>query len=238
MPQKPVAIITGAGSGIGQAASELLAGAGYRLSLVGRDQIKLRATAGRIAQQTPDGETRIIPADVSQSGAARSIVAQTLDQWGRIDALINNAALLLASPIAQTDEHALQATFAANTFGPALLTACIWPVFVKQRSGCIINISSMATLDPFPDLGIYAASKAALESLTRSAAKEGRDYGIRAFSVAPGAVETAMLRRVVPKTTLNTDRTLNSLDVARVIVECIRGERDSSIGQTIILPSP
>ena len=95
----------------------------------------------------------------------------------------------------------------------------------------------MATVDPFPGLGVYAASKAALASLTRSLHNEGASHGIRAFSVAPGAVETKMLRQLFSTDQLPTDQTLEPAAVAEVVVGCIRGEREDDRGQTILLPS-
>jgi NAD(P)-dependent dehydrogenase (short-subunit alcohol dehydrogenase family) len=95
----------------------------------------------------------------------------------------------------------------------------------------------MATLDPFPGLSAYAASKSALESLTRSIQIEGRAHGIRAFTVAPGAVETEMLRQVVSKEDLSPQRAHDPMDVARVIGECVSGRRDVEMGKTICLPN-
>lgn len=236
--QTSVAIVTGAGSGIGQVVSVLLGDAGYQVVLVGRDRAKLKATTARIIEQTTTSEPLILAVDVAQEDGARSVVEQAMQQWGRVDALVNNAAVLHSAPLDQTSEQSIQATFATNTFGPAYLISHLWPVFVKQKSGCIVNVSSMSSVDPFPGLGLYAASKAALESLTRSICGEGSRHNIRGFSVAPGAVETAMLRSILSKDALPDHRTLKPVDVARVIVECIQGKRESSMGKTIFLPSP
>jgi NAD(P)-dependent dehydrogenase (short-subunit alcohol dehydrogenase family) len=234
----PVAIITGAGSGIGQAASLLLAEARWRLALVGRTKSSLALTAERVRQASIGSRTIEIVADVGEPGAAAVIVEQVFNEWGRIDALVNNAAALVVRPIEELDETSLTSTFATNLFGPARLVAATWPTFAHQRSGVVVNISSMATVDPFPGLGAYAASKAALESLTRSIMAEGRTLGIRAFSIAPGAVETAMLRSAFPMATLPSALTLKPSDVAAVVAECMSGTRDPDLGKVILVPSP
>ena len=102
----------------------------------------------------------------------------------------------------------------------------------------MVNVSSMATVDPYPGLSVYAASKAALESLTRSIAVEGREHGIRSFSVVLGAVETAMLRSVVSEAQLPREKTLEPRDVAEVVMACVEGRHDSRNGGAVPVPSP
>ncbi len=141
-------------------------------------------------------------------------------------------------PIDETTDKLLDDTFATNTFAPILLVAGVWPVFRRQESGCVVNVSSMAVADPFPGFSVYAASKGAVDALTRSVVTEGRVYGIRAFSVAPGAVETPMLRENFSAQAIPPTATLDPRDVARVVVDCIQGRREADLGQTILLPSP
>jgi NAD(P)-dependent dehydrogenase (short-subunit alcohol dehydrogenase family) len=166
------------------------------------------------------------------------IIDQTLQRFGRIDVLVNNAAAAPVAPLEQTEETLLRQTFEVNVFGPALLIARIWPVFVRQRGGCVVNVSSIATVDPFAGLGVYASSKAALESLGRSTHVEGREDNIRAFNIAPGAVETPMLRSAFSTEIIPRERTLDPMNVAAVIADCVLGRRDDQMGKTILLPSP
>lgn len=239
MTETPVAIVTGAGSGIGRAVCGLLANAGYRLSLVGRREEKLQETMSEIdARSAAPPEMLILSADVTNAQQAMSAVDMTAQQWGRADALINGAGVAPLAAIDRTDEDLLYRTFAVNTFAAAYLIARIWPVFRKQRGGCIVNISTMGTADPFPGFFAYAAAKSAVESLTRSAVKEGASFGVRAFSVAPGAVETDMLRANFSERQIPRQRTLDPLDVAHVICDCVLGRRDGEAGSTIFVPSP
>jgi NAD(P)-dependent dehydrogenase (short-subunit alcohol dehydrogenase family) len=239
MAQTPVAIVTGAGSGIGRAVCGLLANAGYRLSLVGRREAKLQETMDGIAARSAAApEMLILSADLASAQQAMSVVDMTVEQWGRVDALVHAAGNAAVVSIDRTDEDLLYRTFAVNTFAAAYLIARLWPVFRKQRGGCIVNVSTMGTSDPFPGFFVYAAAKAALESFTRSVAKEGADAGIRAFSVAPGAVETDMLRANFSERQVPHRHTLDPLDVAHVICDCVLGRREGETGTTIYLPGP
>lgn len=235
-PSACVVILTGAGSGIGREAALALARAGLRVALVGRTESTLAATAASVAEV--GGEAMTVTADVAQPDSAGQVVGSVERQWGRIDALVNNAGIAPLIAIADSTARPLADVFAANTIGPALLIARCWPIFMRQGGGCIVNVSSMATVDPFPGFFAYAASKAALESMTRSADVEGREQGIRSFAIAPGAVETPLLRTIVDESQLPTACTLPPSEVASVIVDCVLGRRDEHMGTTVHLPSP
>jgi short-subunit dehydrogenase len=238
MEQNPVAIVTGAGSGIGQAVSVQLVQAGYAVALVGRDRSKLEQTSHQIRAVRRDAQILLIAADVGEANGPQRIIQQVLASYERIDVLINNAAIGHSAPPAKWKRDSLEEVFAINTFGPAMLIALVWPTMSKQKSGCIVNVSSMAAVDPFPGLGIYAASKSALESLARTIRNESLQHGIRAYNVAPGAVETPMLRGLFSKADLPESKTLRPETIAAVIMSCVRGERSEASGSTIILPSP
>jgi NAD(P)-dependent dehydrogenase (short-subunit alcohol dehydrogenase family) len=231
--ERRVAIVTGAGSGIGCEVVRQLAERGFALALVGRTASKLEAMRAELP-----GETLAIACDQSDSERAEACVDRTLERFGRLDALINNAGIAPVVPIAETTQQILEAVFFANTFGPASLIRRAWPIFVRQGSGRIVNVSTIGTIDPFDGFFAYAASKSALDSFTRSIANEGRPHGIRGFSVNPGAVETPLLRSIIGPEALPTSRTLAPAVVAAVIVACACGERDGDNGRTILLPSP
>jgi NAD(P)-dependent dehydrogenase (short-subunit alcohol dehydrogenase family) len=230
--EQPVALITGAGTGIGRATAIVLAQEGYRISLVGRRREKLEKTAGML----PDGATRLcLEADIGTMQHARDIVDRTVGHFGRLDVLVNNAGCAPKLPIEEHTPEIIDETYRINALGPAYSIARAWSVFQRQRRGCIVNISTLGTMDPFPGFFAYAASKAAVNLMARSCAVEGRSFGIRAFAVAPAAVETAMLRSIIPESVIPRDRTMPPARIAEVVLQCVRGERDEENGGTIVV---
>lgn len=241
---QPVAVVTGAGSGIGRAISLDLSGRGYRIVLAGRRAGPLRETASML--QTP---SLVQPCDVANPDACANLIDSTVAYFGRLDALINNAGFAPSVAIGKTEPALIQQVFAVNALGPAYLIAAAWRVFERQfkddtfiaafdnDGGCIVNISSMATVDPFPNLFAYAAAKGALNVMVKSCMNEGHDMGMRCFCIAPGAVDTAMLRQVVSEEMLPRERTIPPRVVAGIVGECVTGERDEDCGKIILVPS-
>jgi NAD(P)-dependent dehydrogenase (short-subunit alcohol dehydrogenase family) len=229
-----VAIVTGAGSGIGRAVAVGLAARGFALGLVGRTRAKLEETAAIASAQ----DALILACDIADADRAAGAVDRTVERFGRLDALVNNAGIAPLRPIESTDEELLEEVFYANTFGPAFLIARAWPIMAAQRGGRIVQVSTIGTVDPFPGFFVYAASKSAIDSFTRSIAGEGKALGILGFSVNPGAVETPLLRQNFGPDLLPNARTLTAESVAAVVIACAVGERDGDNGRTILLPSP
>ncbi|HYF13712.1 MAG TPA: SDR family oxidoreductase [Phycisphaerales bacterium] len=233
-----VALITGAGSGIGRATALRLAREGFTLALVGRTGRTLSETAA-----VANVRCEVVPADLTDAHAAAEVIDRCVDRLGRVDVLVNNAGHSPAATIAETTPVMASEIFALNAVAPCVAIARAWPVFERQHresgvGGVIVNVSSIATLDPFETLYAYAAAKAGVNLLARSAAKSGARIGVRAFSVAPGAVETPLLRTLVPESALPTSKTLSPDAVAEVIAECILGSRNDQNGRTIWMPSP
>jgi NAD(P)-dependent dehydrogenase (short-subunit alcohol dehydrogenase family) len=230
-----VALVTGAGTGIGLATCALLAKAGFQVLLVGRREAVLRKAAEQLGGPSA---AQVHAADVGDYDQAAACVDRAIETFGRLDAVINNAGHVESMPMGGGDESRTRRLFDVNAIGPAAIINRAWPRMIAQKSGRIINVSSMAAVDPFPGLGVYAAAKAAVNLLARAAHNEGRRWGILAFAVAPGAVETAMLRSIADERALPPARTLQPDHVARIIVECATGARDEQSGQVIAVPSP
>jgi meso-butanediol dehydrogenase/(S,S)-butanediol dehydrogenase/diacetyl reductase len=230
-----VVIVTGAGSGIGRATAILLAREGWCVALVGRRRDALE----RVSRECGSGHSLVVPSDIASEEAAEEIVDATTAAWGRIDAIVNNAGTAPLLPIDAHTPELLREIYEVNALGPARLIARAWPIFQARHArdaswrGCIVNISTMGTLDPFPGFFGYASSKAALNLMAQSCAREGAAIGVRAFAVAPAAVETEMLRAIIPESRLPRECAMPPEDVARVIAQCIRGERDAKNGNTI-----
>jgi short-subunit dehydrogenase len=192
-PGTPVALVTGASSGIGLATARLLAESGYDVMLTGRSAERLSQTRERIrGEQAVRVETRI--ADLGEPEEAARVVRETIEGFGRLDVLVNNAGMASVRTIPDCEDGYIRENFALNVFGPMSAIREAWAHWVGRRAGCVVNISSWAAMDPFPGFFVYGSTKAALNGVTRSCHADGADAGVRAFSVCPGAVETPMLR--------------------------------------------
>ncbi len=235
--EQPVAIITGAGRGIGRATAVHLAALGYRLTIASRSEAELRETAsaaltegvGNAAASAPYP----FPTNVAQFDEVERLVQGTLSRFGRLDAIVNCAGLAPVRPIAEMSVAEWHTTLDTNLSSAFYLCKAAWPTFERQRSGVVVNVSSAAARDPFPGFAAYAAAKAGLNLFGLSAAREGQKIGVTVHTVAPSAVETGMFREIMSAEQYPTEMTLSPDDVARVIAQCVRGELRHASGEVI-----
>lgn len=188
------------------------------------------------------GESNVMTCDLVDPIAAASCVGEAIQASGRLDVLVNNAGYAAMLTIDQHTPELIEQTFRVNAVAPAAMIARVWPHFAERfrsggESGTIVNVSSFATIDPFPGFFAYAAAKSALNMLTHVAACNGEAIGVRAFCIAPGAVETDMLRALFDVESLPETNTLAPETIAGVIAECVRGEHDTLNGEVIPIPS-
>lgn len=235
---RPVALITGASSGIGKACAMILAQAGYNLALVARTRHTLQDAASQCKAINSQCQTLVLPADISQADVPATLIQQVTDHWGRLDVLMNIAGSAPLMPIDKITPEHWQACVDSNLTSAVLLTAAAWPWFKKQQSGFVGNVSSMASIDPFPGFAMYAAAKVGLNMFTHCTAQEGKAINVRTVAVAPGAVETPMLRQNFGLEIISKDKTLLPEAVAEVLCDCLQEERDFKSGETIVLASP
>jgi 3-oxoacyl-[acyl-carrier protein] reductase len=188
----PVAVITGAGRGIGRAVALELARAGWRLCLAARTAEQLAET--RALSGLPPAQSLIVLLDLADSDAPANLIETVVDCYGRIDALVNNAGW--APPrravikISEADQDRM---IAVNLRAPIALTRLAAVQMLKQGSGAIVNVASLAGLKSPAMEAIYAATKAGLIAFTRACFNELREGGVRVSVLTPGLTDTALI---------------------------------------------
>lgn len=231
-----VCIITGAGSGIGRAAALSLGGEGFDLVLVGRTESKLLETA-KLLQQAglPAQCVMALAEDLSDPGAAGRIFDQTMARWGKIDGLANVAGYAAMATIAQGDDASWNRAISDNLMSAVRTIRACWSGLTR-RGGVIVNVSSMASIDPFPGFAAYACAKAAVNMLTLVAGREGASAGIKTLCIAPGAVETPMLRGLFDESAIPRAATMDPARLGKMIGDAITGKLAFESGDTLEVP--
>ena len=191
---RPVAIVTGASSGIGAATARRLAREGMRVVLAARRADQLQ----RVAEEIEDagGEAFAVPTDVRDRDAIFRMVAIVRERQGRIDVLVNNAGLGGSGYVVSLDGDKLREQVGTNLIGVIECTQAVVPVMMAQRSGHIINVSSLAGLVGVPGASVYSATKYGVVGFSEGLRREVREYGIRVTALCPGLVATEFSERL------------------------------------------
>ena len=187
-----VVIVTGASSGIGKAAALAFGGRGASVVAVARDQAALNETVELVREAGGDGIA--VARDVTAAESADAIVEAALDQWRRLDVLVNAAGIIAMGSVDQTDDASWNRVMELNLNAPFRMMRAAIP-HLKERRGAIVNVSSVNGRRVFPGLAAYNVSKGALDHLTRCAAIELAASGVRVNAVNPGVTVTNLHRR-------------------------------------------
>jgi NAD(P)-dependent dehydrogenase (short-subunit alcohol dehydrogenase family) len=225
------ALVTGAGRGIGRAIAHRLGIVGANVAVTSRTSDQLEQTRRLIEME--GARSLAIPADVSQVADVERVIAETESLFGGVDILVNNAGTAPLATIDQMEPDVFDRIIATNVRTVYLCSRGVWPLMQERGGGAIVNISSISAYDPFPGFAAYGAAKAFVVAFTNSLAVEGKEHGIRVYGVAPGAVETQMLRSAFP--TFPDDKVLEPDDVAALVVTMLSPACRYSSGQTIII---
>lgn len=222
--ENKVVLITGASSGIGAAIARLFAREGARLALAARSVAKLRALAASLG-----ANALAVPTDMTDRAAVRQMVQTTVERFGRLDILINNAGVGMYAPVATVSPEQLEKVVATNWLGPVYAIQSAVPHMRKQGGGQIINISSVAGKVAIPGMGAYCATKFALNALSDSLRMELAADRIQVITVCPGRIATPFVHnafrdpafRPLPPNGISADR------VARAVLRAsLRGKRE------------
>lgn len=225
-----VVIVTGASSGIGEATARQFGQEGARLVLAARRIDRLEALAQDILAMGTGAETLVVQADLSKLEEIQALVRQTLDRFGRIDILVNNAGFGRLDWLENLDPlKDIEAQFDVNVLGVVQTTRQALPVMIKQRSGHIINMGSMASLVATPTYSIYAACKHAVHGFSEALRREVKPWGIDVSMIYPGGVTTEFGQHagIKRKTQATTPKfmLLSAEDVGRAVVQLVRRPR-------------
>lgn len=224
----PVCVITGASRGIGLATALRFAAARHHIVAAARNLEELGRARQRIESAGVACES--VEADVARPEGARSVVEAALQRFGRLDVLVNNAGVATLAPLPELPGDDFERMLAVNCAAVFHTCQAAWSA-LRQRAGVIVNVSSVSAIDPFPGFAVYAGTKAWVNAFTRGLALEGRAHGVRVYAVAPGAVETDMLRAVAPN--FPAEQCLSADDVAGVIEAVCDPRLGHCSGETI-----
>jgi NAD(P)-dependent dehydrogenase (short-subunit alcohol dehydrogenase family) len=192
-----VALVTGGTRGIGRAVAEGLVAAGARVVVASRKPEACAETERHLIAL--GGEALGVPAHLGELAALRPLVARSVERFGRLDILVNNAANALAQPLGAYTPEAWEKSWAVNLRGPVFLVQEALPHLEKSPCAAVVNVISVGAFLFSPFQSMYAAGKAALMSFTRSMAADFAPRGIRVNALAPGTVDTDMVRNNPPE---------------------------------------
>jgi NAD(P)-dependent dehydrogenase (short-subunit alcohol dehydrogenase family) len=227
-----VAIVTGAGRGIGAAIAHRLAELGASTVLCGRTREPLEHTAQAIARA--GGKVDVQPTDVSDLRSVEKLAAHVESQFGRVDILVNNAAIGgFNGPLHQLAPEVWDQLLNINLRGVYYTIRSLVPLMIRSGGGHIINISSLAGKNPLPNGAAYAATKWGLNGLSYSVAEELRAHNIRVSVICPGSTNT----QLTPHEGKDFSKMLQPEDVAHVVGMLVTQEKQSFVSEVLLRPT-
>jgi 3-oxoacyl-[acyl-carrier protein] reductase len=208
-----VALVTGAGRGIGKAVSCSLAKAGCRVVLAARTREQIEAVQNEILSQ--GGDALAVPADLTVDEDIQRLVEESQVKWGAVDILINNAGWGKRAPVVSASLTDWDQTFRLNLRAPMVLAKALLPSMIVKREGAVINIGSVSGKTGEANGAAYSASKFGLIGFTQSLYEEVREHGIKVAVILPGFVDTPL---IPPNRQLDRSRMIQADDIARTIL--------------------
>lgn len=227
-----VALITGAGRGIGAAIAERLAKMGATLILCGRTQAALESAAAAIAKA--GGKAEVLPCDVTNLVSVEAAAKHVESSFGKLDILVNNAGIGgFGGPLHELVPNAWEQILNTNLRGVYFMVRAFAPMMIRARSGHIINISSLAGKNALPNGAAYAASKWGLNGLSYSIAEELRSNNIRVAVVCPGSTNTELS----PHEGKNAAKMLQPADIAHAVAMLVTQAPQSFVSEILLRPT-
>lgn len=237
-----VIIVTGASSGIGEATSKKLASHGAKLVLMARSEDKLNTLASEIRKD--GGEALVASGDVTKAEDFKNVVSKSVETYGKVNGLINNAGLMPLSFVEKLKTDEWEQMVDVNLKGVLNGIAAVLPQLTTHKEGDIINISSMAAHRYFPGGAVYCATKSAVKMLSEGLRQElAPKYGINVTSIEPGAVATNLTATITDEdikeklSDMQEMTTLESEDIANAVYYALTQPKRVNINDIYIVPS-
>ncbi|MBZ0167104.1 MAG: SDR family NAD(P)-dependent oxidoreductase [Candidatus Omnitrophica bacterium] len=221
--QDKVVIVTGASSGIGTSCVKEVAARGARVVMAARNEGRLR----ELSKDMPEGSALVVRTDVSQRDQVDGMIAQTVERFGRVDVLINNAAVGMKGSIISSPLDKYEQMMQTNVYGALYCIRAVYPHMKSQGGGSIVNVSSIAGLKGFYTCGLYASTKFALNGMTESLAESALQDHIHVALICPGKVETAFDNNLLYfEGTRSTEASgIEAVDVSRAILKAVEKKK-------------
>ncbi len=237
-----VALVTGASSGIGEATAELLADEGASIVLAARRSEDLNALADRI--ETAGGDALPVETDVTDEDQIRELIDTVEEEYGRLDVLINNAGVMLLSPIESADTDDWEQMLDVNVLGLMDTTQAALPLLKESEAGHVVNLSSVAGRKAYAGSGAYNASKFGVTAFSEALRQETLDDDIRVTSIEPGAVDTELQEHIPDEDAreeneemLESMTPLEGEDIARAIRYAVTQPAHVDVNEILIRPT-
>ncbi|HHP7503754.1 TPA: SDR family oxidoreductase [Staphylococcus aureus] len=223
-----VAVVTGAGSGIGEAIATLLHEEGVKVVLAGRNKDKLQNLENQLSQDS----VKVVPTDVTKKEEVDELIKIAQETFGGLDIVINSAGQMLSSKITDYQVDEWDSMIDVNIKGTLYTAQAALPTMLKQSSGHLINIASISGFEVTKSSTIYSATKAAVHTITQGLEKELAKTGVKVTSISPGMVDTAITAAYNP-----TDRKkLEPQDIAEAVLYALTQPKHVNVNEITVRP--
>lgn len=223
-----VSVVTGAGSGIGEAIATLLHEEGVKVILAGRNKDKLQNVANQLAQDS----VKVVPTDVTKKEEVDELIKIAQQTFGGLDIVINSAGQMLSSKITDYQVDEWDSMIDVNIKGTLYTAQAALPTMLEQSSGHLINIASISGFEVTKSSTIYSATKAAVHTITQGLEKELAKTGVKVTSISPGMVDTAITAAYNP-----TDRKkLEPQDIAEAVLYALTQPKHVNVNEITVRP--
>ncbi|MEZ2027692.1 SDR family oxidoreductase [Staphylococcus aureus] len=223
-----IAVVTGAGSGIGEAIATLLHEEGAKVVLAGRNKDKLQNVANQLAQDS----VKVVPTDVTNKEEVDELMKIAQQTFGGLDIVINSAGQMLSSKITDYQVDEWDSMIDVNIKGTLYTAQAALPTMLEQSSGHLINIASISGFEVTKSSTIYSATKAAVHTITQGLEKELAKTGVKVTSISPGMVDTAITAAYNP-----TDRKkLEPQDIAEAVLYALTQPKHVNVNEITVRP--